>query len=603
MKPQHLAQGLTLLAGGVLFVFVFGLRYSLIDEHLYQFRDDGVITMSVGRNIVDYGFIGVNPSGPIVEASSSPLQTLLYALAYLITGLDYAQFSWGQTYVTAFVIGVIYTAFFLPSPLISIAISGLSAVGLSFFYPFFLWNGSGMENPFTHALYLLTVFLLYKAVRDDTINYLFAVPIFLATIVRIESALYISILLTFFSVYWWYYKRTLQGLCLSSIVGALWIIFQAGRIIYFGDILPNTAYAQDISLKHRLISLATLDGEYIYKTSMLTIDMCIKQGWWIALMFLPVYFLTAPKNSNSFLLLSVFVLFCSITASPFFFGPARIDITRTTTHTTLLLMLAVFFSIFNTSDSRKCAVSLVVLLPLSVFAYLASDLQPYYLGWSTKEFDEVRVKFLEIAEENVITRPTVSNPDLGVLTWHKQFNVVDLGMLGSPEIAKIKNRPILRKYFLEYALPDIIESHTDWTQRYCGSLLHTEEFQHQYEMIDADDDIMSLCHSDRPARRFWIRRDIKLSSQSHERRFLDALQNDLDVDLIRREVYDCNTSRASCAYIARTVYKFIPELRRKGLIEEVVQLFDQKIDRSFLTGWNNARAHIQILKEIGYESD
>ena len=71
-----------LLCGALLFVFFFFLGYEKIPVHFYRYRDDGVITLSHARNWVDFGFIGVNPSGERVEATSAPLQMLLYALAY-----------------------------------------------------------------------------------------------------------------------------------------------------------------------------------------------------------------------------------------------------------------------------------------------------------------------------------------------------------------------------------------------------------------------------------------------------------------------------------------------------------------------------------------
>lgn len=81
------------MMGAIVFVTIFSWVYSGIDANLYQFRDDGVITMSHARNWVEYGFIGVNPSGDRVEGFSSPLQFLLFALAYAIAGVSYKTFA------------------------------------------------------------------------------------------------------------------------------------------------------------------------------------------------------------------------------------------------------------------------------------------------------------------------------------------------------------------------------------------------------------------------------------------------------------------------------------------------------------------------------
>lgn len=97
------------------FAAILLISYALHDPTQYQYRDDGVITMSVGRNLIDFGFLGVSPSGPRVEASSSPLQTFVYAGAYALTGLNYSTYSWLQTSVATFIVGWILSLFFGPA--------------------------------------------------------------------------------------------------------------------------------------------------------------------------------------------------------------------------------------------------------------------------------------------------------------------------------------------------------------------------------------------------------------------------------------------------------------------------------------------------------
>lgn len=100
------------LAGGAIFLLVFLASYSGIDPHLYEVRDDGVITLSVGRNLADYGFLGVSPSGPRVEASSSPAQTFIYALVYKIAQVPFDGFALDQTRVATFLLGALFIQFF-----------------------------------------------------------------------------------------------------------------------------------------------------------------------------------------------------------------------------------------------------------------------------------------------------------------------------------------------------------------------------------------------------------------------------------------------------------------------------------------------------------
>ena len=85
------ATGWIALCGGILFCAILQWRYLGIDPDFYQFRDDGVITLSHARNWIDFGFIGVGPSGERIEATSAPLQLLLYAAAYAVTGVGFSS--------------------------------------------------------------------------------------------------------------------------------------------------------------------------------------------------------------------------------------------------------------------------------------------------------------------------------------------------------------------------------------------------------------------------------------------------------------------------------------------------------------------------------
>ena len=88
---------LGLLLGGALFVALFTLRYQALVPQDYTERDDGIITMSHARNLVEYGFLGVNPSGGRVEAYSAPVQMVTYAALYAAPGLSYASYARLQT--------------------------------------------------------------------------------------------------------------------------------------------------------------------------------------------------------------------------------------------------------------------------------------------------------------------------------------------------------------------------------------------------------------------------------------------------------------------------------------------------------------------------
>src|SRR5207253_614084 len=150
------------IAAALVFAAVLLLRYQAIPTDFYQYRDDGIITLSHARNWVDFGFIGINPSGERLEASSAPLQFLLYAAAYAITGLDYRAFMDVQTMLCTVGIGALLPFFFPGRPLFALGATAFVALCATQFPAFLVWHASGMENALTHLLLVATVLLLYR---------------------------------------------------------------------------------------------------------------------------------------------------------------------------------------------------------------------------------------------------------------------------------------------------------------------------------------------------------------------------------------------------------------------------------------------------------
>ena len=190
------------LLGGLIFVCVFHWAYSSIPDNYYQVRDDSVITMSHARNLVDYGFIGVNPSGGRVEGYSAPAQFFLFAAAYALTGVDYAAYVAAQTVIATFLLGALFVLFFKERKIAALLLTAMAALLLAYLRPFLEWHGSGMENAVTHVLFLATVLILVSQVRTERILWLLSIPVFLASISRAESIYHIGPLPVIFGVFW-----------------------------------------------------------------------------------------------------------------------------------------------------------------------------------------------------------------------------------------------------------------------------------------------------------------------------------------------------------------------------------------------------------------
>jgi hypothetical protein len=587
------------LLSGIIFVIIFSWGYYHIDNNWYEYRDDGIITMSAAKNLVDFGFIGVSPSGPIVEASSSPMQLFIYAITYFITDVAYDTYSYWQTMIATFLLGFLFIRFFSDKPVLALIISTLSALGLTYFYPFFEWHGSGMENAITHILFLATIYILYQFIRDQHIKYWLAIIVFFATIARLDSVYHISLLLVIFSIYWFVTYKNLKALYLSLIVFVLWFLFHSWRYYYFGDFLPNTAYAQGISVTDKISMLIEIDESYINQSLGLAKELFMKQAGWLLLAVLPMLYFFKRTKANIFLLLLLLSIVLTSWFNPFLFGPTRIDHARTTTQMTLIVVLFVSSVIYFANEKKSIVFVVILSLPFTVLFYQFQNLKPYYLGWSTKGFENVRKNFMKIAKEHEILRPTISNPDLGIMTWHKQLNDIDLGMLGSPIMAKLNNSPMITEYYLRYGLPDLIEAHGYWVRKYCKSIFMKEKFNSLYSVVGKEINITNICSSkNKQPMIYWIRNDIKKDSNSLERKFLNDLQLNISVARIKQEIDTCNSDNRDCSYIARTTYKFIPELKNSNEFQKAFSLFSSATDKALLGGWKDAQAHEVIINTI-----
>ena len=84
--------------------------------------------------------------------------------------------------------------------------------------------------------------------------------------------------------------------------------------------------------------------------------------------------------------------------------------------------------------------------------------QKHEIGWGYKLFRPIETNFKAIAKNHNIKRATTSNPDLGLISYNKTFNIVDIGYLGDPFI-RVKNHQLLYKFYLNEFPIDIIETH------------------------------------------------------------------------------------------------------------------------------------------------
>ena len=603
------------MTGGLVFLAVFSWRYYGIDHDLYQIRDDGVITMSHARNLIDYGFIGVSPSGDRVEGYSAPLQFLVYAITYAMFQTNYEVFSHAQTSIATFLLGALFILFFRDRWKLAIGLTILAALVLTQLTSFLLWHGSGMENAITHIALLATVLILFKFAQGGRIKYELAPIVFLASISRIDTIYHTAPLLVIFAGYWLFTFKNRQGCYFSAIVFAMWIGFNLWRYIYFGDITPNTAYAQGLTLDARLNVWENLSLEYIVRGLSQSRNLFSQHGGYLLLAASPLLlFVLFPgakgtvtaKRRDLLLAALISSLIATACITPFLFGTARLDATRTSTQLAVFVVLAVA-AIHYYIDNRRFIWIIPAVLVIGATVVWFIRVEPYYLCCRIDHFDSIRREFSNISREEALFRPTVSNPDLGVVSWHKQFNIVDLGKLGTPVMAKL-SWPLLSDYFFELAGPDIIESHSAWSCRYDRPLFADPRFDAYYQPVDTriTDWTKDRCRSNPESLSgIWIRRDVLKSSDSQERTLINDLTAHLSITRLHQELDKCQSDPAnSCVYVARAAYRFLPELRSDGRIQELNKIFSGSRTKDFdlylINGYKDGQAHEDVINLLSH---
>lgn len=595
---------------GLLFLALFSLRYSQLAPVDYLYRDDGVITMSHARNLVEYGSIGVDPSGGRVEGFSAPVQFWVYAVAYATTHVGFERFADLQTAVASFLLGaLLFSLTGLGSNagrafrLFVVALSGALLVNL---YSFVGWHGSGMENALTHVLFLASVLGLARLVESGGPGWSVLPVLVLASLARIEAVWHLAPILAAFSVAFWLRHRRLDGLRLAACTAAGWGLYQAWRLAYFGALSPNTAIAQGKEPAERLATLVgtQLSGA-LAESNGLALQILREHGAWLflaALVALPFI-----RKDRTLLSVGVLLMLLVVTGAlhPYVFGEARLDPTRTTTHVAVAAVaaLALVASRIEVRGLRRVAVA--VGLTAMAGAGLALSHEPdRYLCCLIEDYSDITATFESEAARLGIPRPTVSTPDLGKLSWQKRFNIVDLGFLGSPVMADLKDdQSLLGDYFLDYAAPDFVESHDSWSCLH-NPLLTDPRFLARYVplgTLSVQKWTTENCSENRLALTGrWVREDLT-NPASAEARLIRDLATGVSLERVSRELALCRPDPAltACQYVTRSAYRFLPEFRAAGLEGALVEAFGASrtasYDRAVLTSPRSGMWHREAV--------
>ncbi|HKP58450.1 MAG TPA: hypothetical protein VJV78_17110 [Polyangiales bacterium] len=581
---------------GAAFLAIFGYANPLPHD-AYSYRDDAIITLSHARNLVDYGSIGVDGAGARVEGFSAPLQFWIFAGVYALTHCGYPAFLDWQTYVCTFLLGFAVVQLFRERWLLGVVCACAIAWSLAKAVRFIGWHGSGMENAYTHVLFSACVAAAWVSIESARVRW-YCAPLFvLACLTRIESVVHVAPLLVVWSLAFWYAHRSFGALRASGVVLACFAAYQLFRFLYFGDLRPNTALAEGIDVVARLRAFWRGDTDLQLRTAGLVRHIMSEHRGYLALFAMPLLMLVPRRTGNVALVGMLVCLFASAIAHPVVFGPARLDPVRTTSHLALIapLLIATQWMALPTLQAR--ALSFAGLgLAIGLYAAVEPPAETFFCCPIGKA-DRIAEKCLQHAQTEGLTRPSLASPDLGKMSFKKSFLMFDLGRLGSPPLARLQDdQRAAANYLLELAQPDYVELHGGWTCEY-GFLQQDPRFAERYVLMPGMSKLRLKTSCRGIEAGVWFRKDMAHDSGSAERKLVDDLSRTRDASRVAEELRRCKLQpgESACAYVSRSVYRFLPEIRRDAHGDELLALFTSRYDRGVLALRNPSKWYVPVI--------
>ncbi len=574
-KYKYYLQALVAVIGFCALLYGFGYKH--INPEFFLNRDDALICYSHAVNLVDYGFSGVNPSGERVEAYSTPLLFITFWIYYALTHGSFEMYVLLQTVVcTVLMAWLIFRA----SPF-----DGWRAVGLTLGIGLLLsqhtrwmqWHASGMENALTEVAMLGTVAAIMRGLQGKP-SLWHAIPIGLLGIARVEFV--------FFSVplaglYLLIQNREKGWQTAWASVGA-GMAFTATihiiRIAYYGTFQPNTSWAQGLSLTRQLGMIAGHDTWYVGKSNWVVSDLLMYNGAYLALFGLGLVAFLGNSRLRPLAALAAVIIALTLTHG-LLFCATRLDPMRYGTHMAPICLLLFGAGVFSLEKNSTWAVRALILAAMPV-AWFFTRNQASAAGeicCNYKTFVPISDSATAIAKQNQITRLALANPDLGITSYRKNFNIVDMANIGTSAMARLSfAEPFKKHYLFNYAAPDLVELHLAWSD-------YQKEFLGDYRFKQMYTPRWTTPNQSYPKtpNGLWMRNDVVAGSNSRERVWMEvfagavariATHADLSA-MVRAEVARpaVGAYLTGKTYIARTIYRHLPEIRqREGLLPVLV---------------------------------
>jgi hypothetical protein len=633
------------MAGFIAWIIALGSRLASTPIGWWRWRDDAVITLSHAQNLVQFGTIGVSP-GDRVEGFSSPLQFLFSSAYFWLTEGSYGSFLDLQVFAciglsggfVALTIHQILDGYSRHSKVFKI----LASIGLTFLAGACIaaswtttgWLASGMENPLATVIGLAIIYLCALRPRWSLI---LVTGMLIGTLglVRVEFPAFSLPLCAGIFLYYSNRFPSNKGKIFAYVIVlplTIWAFITVGRILYFGDALPNTALVQGKSnlagLKiillvflfalyacfSRVVMQAKASGKtlvYFWKLSAIACTISalilalvlgifrsesISNPYWMCLLSMIAFLSTVQclNGRNSTTDWTIDLVFMGLLFIPIaqfiVMGKARMESVRILSLATPWIAVWIASSVANfASGHTRKELSLstrlekyFALVP-SVVLFIGAGIadKPRDMPWLISPSEDKILSAANSLKERHLPESTlvlVANPDLGKISFPKKAVITDLGWLGDPLLARISKKSVELEsvYLNEVSKPDIVEAHGYWACRYSDWLL-SRTFKADYILTDpamaasgeAMDDKCPL--GGRYA--IWERKNTREALAEYN--LTKRIMNDDDpIIAINQAMKKCLISSSSpfrCSLVARSIQRSYLRLKRDGLFIHSVE--------------------------------
>lgn len=623
--------------GAVAWIAVGAYLLWRVPEAWWQFRDDGVITLSHARGLVEFGHPAVSAAGERVEGASAPLQMFLAAAFYWMGGsgwqlfmdaqvvLGFALAGWSAAWLCRLHAPEAKRGVHLGAVLVA-ALLGLTAwrsVG---------WFASGMENSLTVGLLLLVMAATTAAVTDvECRGWLAGLAFGLAGISRVELAglLLPALAATVVALR----RRPKVAVRVAGVAGSVWAVVHGWRYLTFGTFIPNSAVVQD-KVEVDTSALWWLAGCGLLVAAVLVVwwhpkcriavsvaVVCIAaRAWWTAwrgdrYAVLGVDRLVVMSALGSVIVVAIgwavgvgrrsaWAVLAAAAMVPIaqrlLFGKARLDAERLSTMALPLLGVCAALVVLSGANAvsrlaesagdpdrgrvqRRRAVwgalaVVVAVAGLGVSYWSSRQDRPQSLCCSIDGYATVLSDARSIATDRGFAASIVATPDLGKLSFDKQVVIVDLGRLGDALLTEINRRrpDLVDEYLNRFAVPDLIELHGDWACNVYRRWLATPDFRARYRLLHADPDGAKAGCPHGGATQFYVRSDVAYDAEAKLAASLSTSPGSAPA-AVRAAYAECQRDDSSmdCVAVRRAIARSVPALRAAGTFAAVVDATDR----------------------------